>query len=230
MVKTVIELSQVRVQYSGRTVLSIPELKLPAGRRYGLIGENGSGKSTLLKVLAQLLIPDSGTIKGISLEDMGYLPQSPYIFSFNVLKNVTMALDGQNNADKKALCALESVGMQKHLRQRGDRLSGGEAQRVALARLLAKDHKVLMLDEPSSATDIRGMDSIERVLLDYWQRTKCTLIFSTHSPAQALRLAEVVLYLENGEVVECGDAKKVLTAPDQQKTQAFLNHWLISDK
>ncbi len=71
MVKTVIELSQVRVQYSGRTVLSIPELKLPAGRRYGLIGENGSDKSTLLKVLAQLLIPDSGTIKGHFLRRYG---------------------------------------------------------------------------------------------------------------------------------------------------------------
>ena len=225
-----IEIADLRVVMADRTILDLPRLEIHAGRRYGLIGENGSGKTTLLRVLAGTLLPDAGNIRGLDPRTMGYLPQSPYVFSFNVLRNVVLALQESPTAEKDALAALEKVGMASFTRHRADRLSGGEAQRVALARLLAKAHQVLLLDEPSSATDIRGMDAIEQVLLDYWESNACTLVFSTHSPAQALRLAQEVIYLEDGQIVEMGSADELLRSPKHPKTRAFLNHWLIDQQ
>ena len=111
---------------------------------------------------------------------------------------------------------------------RGDRLSGGEAQRMALARVLVRSYDVLLLDEPTSSTDVRSMDQIETTLKEYVQKTQCTLIFSTHSPAQALRLADEVLYLEKGRLVEQGPAATLFHSPQDERTKAFLKHWSLN--
>jgi len=224
----VIVLRDVVQQFSGRVVLEIPELHFVPGRRYGLIGENGSGKTTLIRMLAGTSKPTSGTIEGLGGNKVGYLPQLPYAFSFSVLENVTLALDGHNDAKTLAQKALTAVGMDSLVKARGDRLSGGEAQRMALARVLVCSYEVLLLDEPTSSTDVRSMDLIETTLKEYVQKNQCTLIFSTHSPAQALRLADEVLYLEKGRLVEQGDAEALFKSPKDERTRAFLRHWSLN--
>lgn len=222
-----IVLREVIQQFGGRIVLDIPELCFEPGRRYGLIGENGSGKTTLIRLLAGTLQPSSGKIVGLDEKRIGYLPQSPYAFSFSVLQNVMMAADGHGNARDLAKSALSAVGMESLMNARGDRLSGGEAQRMALARVLVRSYDVLLLDEPTSATDVRSMDLIEQTLQDAIQKTHCTLIFSTHSPAQAKRLADEVLYLEKGQIVERGNAEELFREPKDDRTRAFLQHWSL---
>jgi len=224
----VIVLRDVVQQFSGRVVLEIPELHFVPGRRYGLIGENGSGKTTLIRMLAGTSKPTSGTIEGLGGNKVGYLPQLPYAFSFSVLENVTLALDGHNDAKTLAQKALTAVGMDSLVKARGDRLSGGEAQRMALARVLVCSYEVLLLDEPTSSTDVRSMDLIETTLKEYVQKNQCTLIFSTHSPAQALRLADEVLYLEKGRLVEQGPAQALFHSPKDERTKAFLRHWSLN--
>jgi len=224
----VIVLRDVIQQFGGRVVLEIPELQLMPGRRYGLIGENGSGKTTLIRILAGTSKPASGTIEGLNGKEVGYLPQSPYAFSFSVLANVALALDGHADAKEIAKNALIAVGMESLMDARGDRLSGGEAQRMALARVLVREYDVLLLDEPTSSTDVRSMDLIELTLKEYVQKTQCTLIFSTHSPAQALRLGDEVLYLEKGKLVEQGDAEALFKSPKDERTRAFLRHWSLN--
>jgi ABC-type sulfate/molybdate transport systems ATPase subunit len=123
--------------------------------------------------------------------------------------------------------ALERVGMENFLSARGDTLSGGETQRMALARMLACPRELVLLDEPTSAADIAGIDRIESALLEYRRECGCTLIFSTHAPSQAMRLADEILFLEHGVIVEHGPSERVLHAPESAQVQAFLKHWRI---
>ena len=222
-----ISVRDVLVQVGGRVILDIPLLKFEEGRRYGLIGENGSGKTTLLRVLAGTLLPTQGQVTRQNPNSLGYMPQAPYAFSFSVLRNVEMALENTPERRDNAVRALEAVGMRNFLAARGNKLSGGEAQRMAVARMIAKPRKLLLLDEPTSSTDIRGTDAIENTLLEYTQETRCTLIFSTHSPAQVLRLAEEVIFLNQGRILEKGSARDVLGNPQTESARLFLQHWRI---
>lgn len=222
-----IELNDIRVEVKNRTILDIPGLELAEGKRYGVIGENGSGKTTLLRLLAGTLVPNSGQLRGMpAAGQVGYLPQSPYAFSLSVLENIKMAIT-EENSEQIAKTALEKVGLSALLRSRGDRLSGGEKQRMGLARLLALPRSLLILDEPSSATDIRGTDVIEALLLEWHRESKGTLIFSTHSPAQVVRLAEEVLFMDKGRVIERGSPKELFDAPQNEETRSFLSHWKL---
>ncbi|MEL7625232.1 MAG: ABC transporter ATP-binding protein [Anaerolineaceae bacterium] len=223
-----IELKDILVKTKGRVILDVPSLIFKNGKRYGIIGENGSGKTTLLRVLMGTLQPSQGSIEGLKLNNnVGYLPQSPYAFSFSVIRNVSMTLENLQNRDEVAISALEKVGLGSLIEAKGNNLSGGEKQRLGLARVLAVPKEVLLLDEPTSATDIRGMDLIEALLQQWFEQTRGLLIFTTHAPAQALRLADEIIFLEKGRVVETGTPEILFNNPQKLETQAFLSHWSI---
>lgn len=225
-----IRLNNIQKQYGGKTVLDIPTLDLETGRKYAIIGPNGAGKSTLIRILAGTLKPDGGSMH--LPPDMGdsvaYMPQQPYAFGFSVLKNVMIAAAGSKQ-EKQRLSeeALTSVGMEGFMSAKGNRLSGGETQRMALARMLVQKRTLLVLDEPASATDIAGNNMVEHALLHYCKEHGCTMVFSTHSPAQAGRLADTVLVLYNGRVAECGEAWRVLHNPESEEASSFLKYWSI---
>ena len=123
-----IKISQITKSYNGRCVLDIPEFVFEQGGKYALIGANGSGKSTLLKILAATLQPDSGSIEYQPQqlkEQMGYMPQKPYIYDFSVLKNILIAFNHSEPNQEKAISALQRVGMEDFASARGSRLSGG---------------------------------------------------------------------------------------------------------
>ena len=222
-----LELADIAVVYSGRPILTIDRLRFAQGKRYGIIGENGSGKTTLLMVISQWLKPNSGTVRGLEGLAIGYMPQKPFIFSISTLANVIIALEGMHDKEERAKKALDKVGLTAYAKRRADKLSGGEQQRLAIARMIAKPHDLLLLDEPSSATDIRGTDQIEAVLKNYCEETGCTLIMSTHSPAQALRMVEEVIFLEEGRIVEQGLVETIIHHAARPMTQSFLEHWHI---
>jgi len=224
-----IELFDIQKTYKGRTVLEIPAFTFQAGKKYVLLGGNGSGKTTLLRILAGTLLPNRGEVRfgwEKKTGDIAYMPQKPYAFSYSVLKNVTLALPP--GADQEtARRALRQVGMEDFLLQKGNRLSGGETQRVAFARIIVAPHKVLLLDEPTSATDILGNDLVEAALNDYLSAQGCTMIFATHSLPQALRLADTALFMENGRIVEWGPAEQVLLHPRTTEAQRFLGFFTL---
>lgn len=220
-----LEITDIAVSFAGRPILTIDHLSFNSGRRYGIIGENGSGKTTLLKVISQWIKPDRGSVVGLEGLRLGYMSQKPYIFSFSTLENVLIALKGLPDQEKRAREVLAKVGLLEYANQRADKLSGGEQQRLAIARMIAKPLDILLLDEPSSATDIRGTDQIESVLLEYCNQTNCSLILTTHSPAQALRLVEETIFIEEGKIVEQGPVEQVIHNASDPKTQAFLKHW-----
>lgn len=217
-------------QYEGKKVLDISGLELASGCRYAIIGPNGAGKSTLIRILAGTLQPDSGRVHLPAEMEGGvaYMPQQPYAFGVSVLKNVMIAAEGSKQEKmEKSRAALQSVGMEGFLSAKGNRLSGGETQRMALARMLVQKRSLLVLDEPASATDIAGNNLVEHALLRFCDEHGCTMVFSTHSPAQAARLADKVIMLYNGKVVEYGDAWHVLHNPDSDEAREFLKYWSL---
>lgn len=225
-----IDICNLRKSYNGRTVLDIPHFTFSAGKKYVLLGSNGCGKTTLLRILAGILEPSCGQIRYCWQQqkgDIAYLPQKPYAFSYSVLKNITMALPS-GTSEQEAFLALERVGMADFAKMRGNHLSGGETQRMALARLLVAPHRLLLLDEPTSATDIVGNDLVEAALTDYLNTQKATCIFSTHSLPQALRLADIALFMESGKIVETGPAQQLLQHPQTQAAQNFLQFFTLT--
>ena len=224
-----IELSQIQKRYGFRVALDLPELAIPVGEKLALIGPNGSGKSTLLRLLAGVIRAEQGVISlgDLGRAGIGYLPQNPYAFDLSVQKNVELALSGEPEKAKLAQAALERVGLLHLAKARANRLSGGETQRMALARVLAKPRKLLLLDEPTASADIRAIDQIERAVFDFAEQTKCTLILSTHMPSQALRLSTHVLALDEGRIGEVGETTPVLHAPKAESTKEFLKNWML---
>ena len=223
------ELVNVQKRYGARVALDIPALTIEPGERLAVIGPNGSGKSTLLRLLAGVLAPDTGTVQtgNFSRGDIGYLPQHPYAFDMSVQKNVELALAGEADKTKIAQAALERVGLLHLAKARANRLSGGETQRMALARVLATPRKLLLLDEPTACVDIAAIELIERAILDYVAQTGCTLVFSSHAPSQAMRLSTRVLALDGGRIGELGDTAQVLQNPLAENTRAFLKSWRL---
>ena len=223
------ELVNLQKRYGARVALNLSALSIREGERVALIGPNGSGKSTLLRLLAGVIRADQGAISlgGLSRAQIGYLPQQPYAFDLSVQKNVELALSGEAEKAMLAQAALERVGLLHLAKARANRLSGGETQRMALARVLACKRKLLLLDEPTASTDIAAMVLIERAILDYVVQTGCTLVFSSHAPSQAMRLSTRVLVLDGGRIGELGETEQVLQDPQAESTRAFLKSWKL---
>ena len=217
------------IRFGGLAAIDNLDFQVAAGEIRGLIGPNGSGKSTLIRLLAGTLKADEGTISFSELgrKDIAYLPQKPYAFDLSVEQNVRLALDGLPDQERLMLDALDRVGLLHLRKSRGNRLSGGEMQRLSLARVIARPHKLLLLDEPTASADIQAIDQMERVLLDYCAKTGCTLIFSSHAPSQAQRLSTRTLALSAGKIAEDGETACVLQTPADEATRLFLQHWRI---
>ena len=208
--------------YEGRTVLDFPGLELEPGRIYAVIGANGSGKSTLAKVLAGVIGPDRRG-KLLSGGTVGYMPQKNYAFRMSTRANILL-----NGTDTGRAEELMDALQLRHLeRKRADRLSGGETARMALARLMMKKYDLVLLDEPTAAMDMETTLLSEEQIAGYVRQTGCALILVTHSLQQARRLADRVLYLHKGQLLEQGPKEQVLDAPAREETRQFLEFYGI---
>ena len=223
-------------RYGQRVVLDVDGLELHSSCSYALVGPNGSGKSTLCKVLSGVVDQTSGYVDvtgEIAREELvvGYMPQKSYVFGFSVFKNVSLALSASglpaSEVNRRVERALGEVGMNEMAHERGSGLSGGEAQRVALARMLVQDLDVLLLDEPAASMDVAGTLLVEEALARYRQRTGCLLVVATHAPSQARRIADEVVMLSAGRVVEFGPTERVLSNPASEEGRSFLSYWAV---
>ncbi len=226
-----ITVDSVKKYAGGRLVVNIPHLKIHEGEKTVLIGANGSGKTTLLRILAGILSPDQGRVTFSNPDILPYfLPQASFGFSMSVTNNLITALPGTMSRDEKqtaAVAVLKTLALEPLAKKRGNRLSGGETQRMALARLLITPKKLLLLDEPSSAADISGIDLIESALLDFCGKNRTTLVMATHSPKQALNLADRVILLQGGEIAESGTPEELLKNPRTEWGKRFMEHWRV---
>lgn len=222
-------LSQVQKRYGARVVLDIPLLEVVQGERIAIIGANGSGKSTLLRLIAGVIQPETGKIETLASArgEIGYLPQQPFAFDLSVEQNVALALEATPERRQSVRHALDRVGLLHLAKSRANKLSGGETQRMALARILATKRNILLLDEPTASADIGAIELIERAISDYADETGCTILFTSHAPSQAMRLSTRVIALDGGVICESGETAQVLHAPLDHRTRDFLKSWRI---
>ena len=209
----------------------VVDLEVEAGRTVALVGPNGSGKSTVCSVVAGLLDAEDGRVVlgGRVLDGAGrfvraghrqvaLLSQEPGVFThMSVLGNVVFALRCQGasrgEAVRRARVELTAVGAAHLASRSGGALSGGQAARVALARALATGPRLLVLDEPMSALDVTARQEMRRLVSRRCAEEGLTLLLVTHDVLDLTALAEDVVVLERGRVVEQGPTARVLSAP-----------------
>lgn len=208
--------------YNGRVVLNMPETELERGKITSVIGANGSGKSTLARVLAGIEPADS-KVRPLSGLSVGYMPQKSFAFRMSTAKNI--ALNGKDPERMKLLT--DSLHLHSLSRQRAKKLSGGETAKMALARLLMGQYELLILDEPTAAMDMASSLAAEALLTDYCRENGCAVLLITHSIQQARRIADRVIFLCHGELVEQGNTEEILSEPKCGETRQFLRFYGI---
>lgn len=204
--------------YDGKRILDFPGMELKPGKIYAILGANGSGKSTFAKILAGIIPADQ---KCSISDSVGYLPQKPYAFRMTVEKNLFLAKGSKEIAGK----LLDALSLTSLKRKRANLLSGGETARVALARLMMKQYRIVVLDEPTASMDMETTSAAEALIRNYTKETDCILILVTHSLQQARRLADEALYFHQGKLLETGTARQILYCPSQWETQRFLEFY-----
>lgn len=196
-----IKIKNIKKLYGNRTVLSVSDLEIKKGECVVLTGHNGSGKTTLMKILAGTLNATEGQldIRG----DIYYLPQQCLPFNKSVRKNILYCLD-EGKKEKNEICEelLDAFRLKELENKNAKTLSGGELQRLALARVFAKKADILLLDEPTSAADKQSRLIINSLIAEYFRKTGCTLVMITHAdelpPIDEVR----IIRLYDGEIAE----------------------------
>ena len=206
--------------YGERRVLELPELELPQGKITAVIGPNGSGKSTCAKVLAGIERSDDKKpiLSGVSV---GYLPQKSFPFRMSTEKNILT----NGNDPARAAELMKTLSIEALAKQSAKKLSGGETARMALCRILMSRYDLLILDEPTTAMDMESTLAAEALIRENCHVTGCAVLLITHSISQARRIADRVLVLHRGKLVEQGAAETVLSAPVREETRRFLDFY-----
>ena len=237
----VIELRHVDKHYGDLHVLKDINLKVNKGEVVVIIGPSGSGKSTMCRTINRLETVDSGEIliegkplpqEGKELAQMraelGMVFQSFNLFAHKtILENVTLGpieVLGmkKDEAEKKAMELLARVGVAEQAQKVPAQLSGGQQQRVAIARSLAMDPKAMLFDEPTSALDPEMINEVLDVMVRLAKKGM-TMIVVTHEMNFARRVADRVIFMADGKIIEMGTPEEFFDHPQTKRAQDFLN-------
>jgi polar amino acid transport system ATP-binding protein len=245
-----IEVAALSKSFGDHQVLRSVNMSVASGEVVALIGPSGSGKSTLLRCLNLLVTPDGGRVRvgGQSLDfgAGGSLPGTTALAKFRagtgmvfqqfnlfphktVLGNVmegplTVRRMPKRDAEALARTLLGKVGLADKADQYPSRLSGGQKQRVAIARALATQPEIMLFDEATSALDPELVGEVLNVMREL-AAEGMTMVIVTHEIAFAREVADRVVFLRDGVIVEDGPARQVIDTPQQEATQVFLSHF-----
>lgn len=229
-----LEVESVEKTYVKTKALDGVSLQVQGGKIVVLIGVNGAGKSTLLRIIAGLENPDKGRIiiddkpiAALRLRQLATLVfQKTAMFSRSVYDNLAYGLKirGYNDEEirQKIVEALAGVGLRGFEQRKAKQTSGGEQQRVALARAFLLEPKVLLLDEPTANLDPNSAIIIEKAILKRKNKDH-TIIIATHNLSQAKRLADEVVHIHEGKIVERASPVEFFENPQNEITRKFIN-------
>ncbi len=225
---------------SNKTILEDIDFVLHSGECLGLIGPNGSGKSSLLKILALLEPPSSGDIwfqgqhvpKKVSLDirrRIAIVFQEALLLDTSVWENVAIGLKirriSKNVIKKRVTYWLEQFGIVHLAKQPARSLSGGEAQRVSLARAFVLEPDILFLDEPFSALDAPTKEALRTDLAQIFRTTKIATVLVSHDFDDIQRLAQRTVLLIQGKIVADASPSNLLSTPQSSEVDQFLTCW-----
>ena len=224
-----LEIENLKKSFEDLDVLHDISLGVEEGEVVAIIGPSGSGKSTLLRCCTGLEQADSGTIHyegsyGLVFQNFNLFPH------YSVLKNimdapVSVQKQSKKEAEKEARRLLEKMGLGDKSDAYPCQLSGGQQQRVAIARALALKPSILFFDEPTSALDPELTGEILKVIRELAEE-KMTMVIVTHEMSFARVVADRVIFMDGGYIIEQGDPKEVIEHPKEERTRQFLARFM----
>jgi len=242
--QVVIGCSALRKSYGGKEVLHAEKIAINAGRITGIMGPSGAGKSTLLRLMCLLEAPSGGELwlfgrpvqhsiaeRQALLRRMTIVFQKPVLFDSTVFDNIAFGLRARHRpageVRAKVAASLKKIGLSGQGNQKARTLSGGEAQRVAVARALVLEPEILFLDEPTSNLDPANVELLEGLFCELNRERGTTVVVVTHNLFQARRLSDDLLFICQGEVVEAGPAETIFQQPADPRTKAFVEGRMV---
>lgn len=222
----VLEIRSVSKKYKDLEVIKDVSLEVKEGETLVILGPSGSGKSTLLRCINDLEKIDSGNITktstGIVFQDFNLFPH------LSVKQNITVSLiyvlkKSKEEADKIAMELLKKMGLEDKADYYPCNLSGGQKQRLSIARCLAINPKIICMDEPTSALDPELVVEVLNVIKDL-AKEKRTMVIVTHQIKFAEEVADRIIFMDSGVIVEEGTPQKIIKNPQNKRTRDFLKN------
>ena len=229
-----LQLVCIKKSYRKVTALNSASLEMQGGKIIVLLGVNGAGKTTLMRIMAGLENADSGqllynhqTVDCKTLRQVSTLVfQKSAMFSTNVYDNLAYGLKirkvPKDEIKKKVAEALQAVRLSGFEKRRAKKTSGGEQQRIALARAFLLESNVLLLDEPTANLDPNSATIIEKAIISKKSANR-VIIISTHNLTQARRMADEIVHIYNGNIVEVADPTNFFENPKSEISRKFVN-------
>lgn len=219
--------------YQNRKVMDIDEFEFKSGMVYVILGFNGSGKSTFLHCIAGIDRLTSGLItynNGKNLyevkENISNFLQKPYLFNISVYENVISGLKfrkfGKTIIDERVNKYINSFDFNDLLNKNARKLSGGETAKTALIRIAVLETELTLLDEPTSSMDIESTIKAEKLIKTMAYKNRSVIVV-THDLYQAERIADYIIFMDKGKIIESGTKYKVLKEPDNPIVKMVLN-------
>lgn len=223
-----IRLENVNKKFGEKEVLKNVSFEVRKGERFGIFGPSGCGKTTILRIIAGLEKCDEGRVvlrgKEVTSEKAFILPEErnvSFVFQdlalwphMSVREHLKFVLDGQLSEKKykeeRIEEILETVNLQDQLKSKPEQLSGGEKQRLALARAIAQKADIFLLDEPFSSFDIELKEDVQKLLLKMHRKYNLTTVYVTHDIFEILNFCNKVARMENGEIIEIKKPKEIM--------------------
>ncbi len=236
---SLVEVIDLSHSYGEREVLQGLSLSIGTGEVFALIGPTGAGKTTLLRIIDLLEVPSVGEIyfdgncvprsgkQRLEIRRrMSFIHQKPRVFNLSVYDNVACGLrwrqEKKNRIAEKVDHILEMVGLEGYKNRNARTLSGGEAQRVALARSLVLEPEVLLLDEPTANLDPISTAKIEQLISYVARQRNTTVIMATHDMSQGQQLADRIGVLLDGRLIQTGNATDIFHSPLNEEVAHFV--------
>ncbi len=220
-----IKLRNIKKTYIDKTILSIEKLNIKKGKITGIIGPNGSGKTTMMKIIGNLIKSDVGSVEydgkefEIISDRLTYVSHNSYLFNESVYENIAAPLifrDMNKEYIKERVEELIDNFQIGYLKDENAlTLSGGEKQKVALARALSFRPEVLLVDEPTSNIDPNFIKLIESSLKRINKDYNTTILIVTHNTAQSFRLCDEIIFMKDGRAIQHTDTKKLVNSEDE---------------
>ena len=222
-----IELKDIIVKSNGRTILNIPHAIIPADRITACIGPNGAGKTTFLKLLDGLITPDSGTVSSSFKTKTALVLHHTPMIKASAAANIGLVRDIDSSITESNIKnVMEEVGLGKLGNSPAHKLSAGERQKLCLGRAILQKPNLVLLDEPSANLDPSATEQVEKIIQEFHQHGS-DVIFSSHQLAQVQRLAQYILFIDEGQIKEKGPVGPFFLHPQTFAAKRYLHQELI---
>lgn len=228
-----LKIEKLAKSYGDRRVLDIDLLEIEGGHVYAILGLNGSGKSTLLECIAGLIGHDCGSIiydgensLRAVWDRISIMTQSNYMFNKTVLENIRTGLEfrkyNREQIEKRVSRYLEYFNLHSLLHKNAKKLSGGEMAKTALLRTAVLETELTLLDEPTANMDMESTLQAEKLIKSMAGDNR-TVIMVTHDLYQAQRIADFIIFMDNGKVIEKGSSEDIFNNPKNKLVRMILN-------